>query len=109
MDSDRQRGHDISNSSVGFRGCYFARALSSDRSAVLEYLGQFSDPKRVRELLSESKKSELKKLEKRLVGLEKDFQKNLEYLKKGLLNEEEFGAANVFRRDERAETEIRLA
>ncbi len=34
MDSDRQRGHDISNSSVGFRGCYFARAPSSDRTTT---------------------------------------------------------------------------
>jgi site-specific DNA recombinase len=99
-------------------GCAFYNGHASKRleSAVLEYLGQFSDPKRVRELLSESsktelsrKKSELKKLEKRLAALENDFQKNLEYLKKDLLNEEEFGAANILRRDERATIEIRLA
>ena len=55
------------------------------------------------------KKRELKRLEKKLIGLDTDFQKNLEYLKKGLLNEEEFGGANVVRRDERAKTKIRLA
>ena len=41
--------------------------------------------------------------------MDSDFQKNLEYLKKDLLNEEKFGAANVLRRDERTKTEIRLA
>ena len=83
---------------------------------MLEYLGQFGYPKMVAELLSESSKSdlsrskrELKRLEKKLTGLDTDFKKNLEYLKKGLLNEEEFGAANVLRRDYRAKTEIRLA
>ena len=99
-------------------GCAFYNGHASKKleTAVLEYLGQFSDPKRVAELLSESSKSdlarskrELKRLEKKLIGLDSDFQKNLEYLKKGLLNEEEFGAANVQRRDERAKTEIRLA
>lgn len=95
---------------------YNGHASKKLEVTVLEYLGQFSNPKRVRELLSESsrtelkrKKSELKKLEKRLVSLEKDFQKNLEYLKKDLINEEEFGTANVLRRDERAATEIRVA
>jgi site-specific DNA recombinase len=99
-------------------GCEFYNGHASKKleTAVLEYLGQFSSPKRVAELLSESSKSdfvrskrELKRLEKKLAGLDSDFQKNLEYLKKGLLNEEEFGAANVQRRDERAKTEIRLA
>ena len=32
MHSDRQRGHDISNSSTRLRGCYPARALSSNRT-----------------------------------------------------------------------------
>ncbi len=99
-------------------GCAFYNGHASKKleTAVLEYLGQFSDPKRVRELLSESSKSdlvrskrELKRLEKKLAGLDSDFKKNLEYLQKGLLNEEEFGAANVIRRDERAKTQIRLA
>ena len=99
-------------------GCEFYNGHASKKLefAVLEYLGQFSDPKRVAELISESSKSDLarnkrdlKRLEKKLTVLDTDFHKNLEYLKKGLLNEEEFGAANVQRRDERAKTEIRLA
>jgi site-specific DNA recombinase len=99
-------------------GCTYYNGHASKKleTAVLEYLGQYSDPKRVSELLSESSKSdltrkkrELKRLEKKLIGLDADFQKNLEYLKKGLLNEEEFGSANVVRRDERARTKVRLA
>ena len=84
--------------------------------AVLEYLGQFSDPARVTELLKQSgatelirKKTELTKLERRLKSLDSDFHKNLDYLKRGLLNEEEFSKANVERRDERASVEMRLA
>lgn len=94
---------------------YNGHAMKKLEAAVLEYLGQFSNPKRVAELLSESsrvdltrKKRELKRLEKRLAGLDSDFQKNLEYLKKGLLNEEEFDRANILRRDERAKTKTRL-
>lgn len=95
---------------------YNGHASKKLESAVLDYLGQFSDPKRVSELLSESSRSdsvrnnrELNRLEKKLIGLDTDFQKNLEYLKSGLLNEEEFGVANVQRRDDRARTEIRLS
>jgi len=99
-------------------GCAFYNGHAQKRleTAVMEYLGEFSDPKRVKELLSESSKTDLdrkkrerKKLEKRLVGLESDFHKNLDYLKKNLLNEEEFGAANMKHRDDRAKTKIKLA
>ena len=98
-------------------GCAFYNGHAQKRleTAVMEYLGEFSDPKRVKELLSESSKTDLarkkrerKKLEKRLVGLESDFHKNLDYLKKNLLNEEEFGVANMKHRDDRAKTEIKL-
>ncbi len=84
--------------------------------AVLEYLGRFSNPKRVAELLhvsgtadTDRKKKELRRLEKQLSALDTDFQKNLEYLKKEILTEEEFSKANQLRRDERAATEIRIA
>lgn len=84
--------------------------------AVLEYLGQFSDPKRVAQLLKESgstelkrKKTDLTKLERQLTSLDKDFQENLAFLKRGLLNDEEFAKANIERRTERASVEIRLA
>ncbi len=55
------------------------------------------------------KQTEHSRLEKRLAALDADFHKNLELLKKGLLNEEEFSGANAQRRDERASTKISLA
>jgi DNA invertase Pin-like site-specific DNA recombinase len=77
--------------------------------AVLAYLGQYSDPKKVRELLDASEKrdikrgeTELRQVERRLTEVEADFTKNLDLLKREVLNEEEFNKANVARRDERA-------
>lgn len=114
----RYRSYVCSNANKSRDVCayYNGHAARKLEDAVLEYLGQFSDPKRVAELLSETsktdlkrKRSELTKLEKKLAGLDQDFKKNLEYLKKGLLNEEEFGKANTLQRDERAQTESRLA
>ena len=99
-------------------GCAFYNGHASKKleTAVLEYLGQFSDPKRVAELLCAKsktdltrKKRELKRLEKKLAGLDSDFRKNLEFLKRELINEDEFARANVIHRDDRAKTEIRLA
>ena len=98
--------------------CVFHNIHSAKRiePAVLDYLGQFSDPARVAELLKQTgdtelkrMKTELSKLNKRLKTLDSDFHKNLDYLKRGLLNEEEFSKANIERRDERTSTEIRLA
>ena len=79
--------------------CAFHNGHNAKRiePAVLDYLGQFSDPKRVSELLKQSsntelnrKRSELTKLGKRLKSLDSDFHKNLDFLKRGVLNEEEF-------------------
>lgn len=99
--------------SCAFHNSHTARKLES---AVLEYLEQFTDPIRVAELLDETgkaelkrKRPELKRLEKRLGRLDSDFHKNLDYLKRGLLNEEEFARANAGRRDERTSVEMRLA
>ena len=98
--------------------CAFHNGHNAKRiePAVLDYLGQFSDPKRVSELLKENgnselkrKKSELTKLEKRLKSLDSDFHKNLDFLKRGVLNEEEFSKANTEHRDERVDVEMRLA
>ena len=97
-------------------GYYNGHAAKKLETAVLDYLGQYSDPKLVKQLLSEDgasrlkdQESELRRLEKKLASLDQDFKKNLEYLKKGLFNEEEFGQANSLRRDERTATESRLA
>lgn len=95
---------------------YNGHAAKRLEAAVLEYLGRFSDPKLVKKMLAggtasriKAQKRELAKLEKKLAALDSDFHKNLDLLKKGLLNEEEFGKANERRRDERAATESRLA
>ncbi len=114
----RYRSYVCSNANKSRDVCayYNGHAATKLEDAVLEYLGQFSDPKRVAELLNKAgktdlkrRRSELSKLEKRLASLDVDFKKNLEYLKKGLLNEEEFGKANALQRDQRAQTESRLA
>ena len=41
-------------------------------------------------------------MQRRLADVEADFAKNLELLKRDVLNEEEFNSSNVARRDERA-------
>ncbi len=44
---------------------------------------------------------ELRQVERRLAEVEADFTKNLELLKRDVLNEDEFNKANVTRREER--------
>ncbi len=91
--------------------CAFYNGHSAPKleASILEYLGQYSDPKKVRELLDASEKREvrrrevdLRQIEKRLIAIEVDFAKNLELLKRDVLNEQEFRRANVDRRDERS-------
>lgn len=84
--------------------------------AVLDYLGQFSDPRQVAKLLKGSGEASSKRLEqdlarseKKLADLDRDFHQNLELLKKGVLNEDEFSSANAKRRDQRTALETRLA
>ncbi len=98
--------------------CAFHNSHSARKfePAVLKYLGQFSDPRRVAELLDQSGPSNLKRIkkelgraEKQLVALDRDFHQNLDLLKKGVLDQEEFGRANEKRRDERASAEVRIA
>lgn len=112
------RSYVCSNANKSRAACayYNGHAAKKLETAVMEYLGEFSDPKRVAELLNETSKTDLKrkttelaKLEKKLASLDQDFKKNLEYLKKDLLSEEEFAKANTFQRDKRAATEARLA
>ena len=130
LSSEENLGFKASSHSLKNRGILCGRAKKSKEDctyhnghnakriepAVLEYLGQFSNPDRVGELLKRSggneqerKKTELTKLDRRLKSLDSDFHKYLDYLKRGLLNEEEFSKANVERRDERATVEMQLA
>ena len=98
--------------------CTYSNGHSARRfePVVLEYLGQFSDPARVAQLLKEAggtelkrKQTELTKLEGRLKSLDRDFHENLAFLKRGLLNDEEFSKANAEHRTERTSAEMRLA
>jgi hypothetical protein len=82
--------------------------------AVLTYLAQYSDPERVRALLAQSLPRETERLEqelgavsRHLAQLEEDFERTLDLLKRGVLNEEEFIQANQRRRQERASLESR--
>jgi site-specific DNA recombinase len=77
--------------------------------AILEYLGQYSDPDLVKGHLSaaelkemERRETELKQLEKALSDLEGQFTKHLDYLKRGVLSEDEFVKANGTAREKTA-------
>ena len=80
---------------------YNGHSTNKLESAVLEYLGQFSDPEAVRlyveaagsEELSR-KKLELKNIDESLEDLESQFTQNLGFLRRGVLNEQEFIKAN---------------
>ena len=95
---------------------YNGHAAPKLEQAILEHLGQYTDLKRVRELLAESTErnsktieTELRRVSRRLAQLEADFLKNLDLLKRGVLNEEEFTKANEVRRDERSTLEASKA
>lgn len=114
----RYRSYQCVNAKKARALCAFhnSHGLEKLEAAVLEYLSQFSDPKRVKGLLDQSsakelkrKQAELTRIEKKLTELDRDFHRNLDLHKKGILNEDEFAEANRARRDERAATEIRLA
>jgi len=87
---------------------YNGHAAGKLEEAILEYLGQFSDPAKVREHLlaastkeMQSKRTELRRVDRRLTALEADFQKNLDLLKRSILDEADFMAAKQKRKDER--------
>ncbi len=93
---------------------YNGHTAGALEKALLEYLGQYSDPNKVRELLAASEKREIKRregelrqTERRLAEVGADFTKNLELLKRDVLNEEEFRKANEARRDDRTRLEAR--
>lgn len=76
--------------------------------AILEYLGQFSDPEKVRECLEAAERKELERyevelhnVERRLVDLEAQFLQRLDdLLKHGILTEQEFSRANEAAREQ---------
>ena len=91
--------------------CNYYNGDSAPRleASILEYLGQYNDPKQVRKLLDASEKREFEKRERELAqadrslaGVEADFSKNMDLLKRNVLNEEEFRRANEAGREARA-------
>lgn len=93
---------------------YNGHAAPKLEAAVLEYLAQYSDTKKVRELLDADGRREIKKREaelrrigKQLTAIEADFDKNLDLLKRDILNDDEFTKANEARRQERSQLEAR--
>ena len=87
---------------------YNGHGAAKLEKAVLVYLGQYSDPKKARELLDASEGKEIRRrgreltqVERRLAEVEAGFAKNLELLKRDVLSEEESRKANEARRDER--------
>ena len=73
---------------------------------MLEYLGQFSDPELVKQHIEaadreemSTRELELKDVEAGLVELDAQFTQNLGFLRRGVLNEQEFVKANKMARD----------
>ena len=90
-------------------GHYNGHSTTKLESAVLEYLGQFSDPGTVRGHIEAAdrdelsrKRSELKDIEVSLENLETQFTQNLGFLRRGVLNEQEFVKANNMARDQQS-------
>jgi site-specific DNA recombinase len=101
--------------SKGLCAYYNGHSTRKLEKAVLEYLGQFSDPQLVREYLSavdqkelENREKELRDVEKRLGDIESDFLVRLDdLLKREKISEEEFTQANQKARKEKATLEAR--
>ena len=82
--------------------------------AVLDYLGEFSDPELVKQHLAlgqakemEQKESELAGVSKALTDLEGQFLQHLDLLKRSVLSEAEFTKANEVARSQSAGLEAR--
>ncbi|MFC1941180.1 recombinase family protein [Chloroflexota bacterium] len=94
---------------------YNGHSTSKLEKAILEHLGQFSDPKLVREYLSAIDSKELEKHEKELYQVEKrvaDYEFGFlsrldDLLKREVLSEQEFTKANQSARAEKATLEAR--
>ena len=93
---------------------YNGHAAQRLEDAVLDYLGQFSDPEKVREHLQAAKRREVsqkqaerKVVDKGLSAIEIQFMKHLDLLKRDVLSESEFITANEGLRTQKAELESR--
>ena len=101
--------------SRGLCSIYNGHSAAKLENAILKYLGEFSDPIRVRQYLAMTEKQdtekyevELKGVEKRLADLEVQFLTQLDgLLKRKVLTEQEFAKANEAARSQKAELEVR--
>ena len=97
--------------------CWVSNGHSAAKleKAILEYLGEFSNPIKVRQYLAAAEKQdtekyevELKRVEKRLADLDTQFLTQLDgLLKRKVLNEQEFAKANESARSQKADLEAR--
>jgi site-specific DNA recombinase len=92
---------------------YNGHAARKLEAAILEHLGRYADPRRVQELLAStpqpgsSARADLERVERRLAELDRDFLSNLDLLKRGILDEQDFARANAARKNERGDLEQR--
>ena len=84
--------------------------------AILDHLGQYSDPDQVKVLLAQEGgrdvkqwRQELARSHKRLADLDRDFHKNVDLVKRQLVTDAEFRQLNERTREERATLEGRRA
>ena len=101
--------------SRGLCSVYNGHSTLKLEKAILEYLGQFSDPVKVREHLIAVERKELERhevelrdVEKRLADLQDLFLQRLDdLLKRGVLTEQEFARANETAREQTKVLETR--
>jgi len=115
---ERYRSYRCSRAGTSREACGFYNGHAANRleAAVLEYLGQFSDPKKVREFLrvTEQKgtkhhEAELARVRKRLKSMERALLNDLDRLDRHVIREQEFAIRNDARREETSKLEARHA
>ena len=86
---------------------YNGHSTTKLESAVLEYLSQFSDPEIVKQHIESAdqaeltaRETELKDIELALADLDSQFTQNLGFMRRGVLNEQEFVKANNLAREQ---------
>ena len=86
---------------------YNGHSTTKLESAVLEYLSQFSDPDIVKQHIESAdqaeltaRETELKDIELALADLDSQFTQNLGFMRRGVLNEQEFVKANNLAREQ---------
>ena len=114
--NERYRSYRCSRAGTSREACAFynGHAANGLETAVLEYLGQFSDPKKVTEFLDASEQkdtkqheAELARMRKRLKGMETALLNDLDRLDRHVIQEQEFALRNEARREETSKLEAR--